>query len=106
MIVHKKCYYCERTFGQQCGIETRDHVIPRVLGGTTEPANIVICCGECNVNKGDKLLWEWESRLVSKYGARMHSNPEWRERIDIILANVRRHHFYVQPYKDVGKHDF
>jgi len=106
MIHYRKCYYCERKFGQQCGHETKDHVIPQSRGGRSLENNIVICCAECNVSKGNLLLSEWESRLNLSPYKLMNPNPEWRERIHIILANIRKHHLYVQPYKDVGKHDF
>lgn len=92
------CYYCRRKFGQQCGHVTKDHVLPLSRGGKNILENIVNCCEECNVNKGDMLLWEWETRLTSKYGARMQPNPEWRARVDTILTNIRKHHLYEPPF--------
>lgn len=34
---------------------TKDHVVPRSVGGRTIPENIVSSCGRCNVRKGDKF---------------------------------------------------
>jgi hypothetical protein len=42
------CHYCARSNGAQ----TRDHKLPRKLGGTGIAANIVWCCHMCNVIKG------------------------------------------------------
>ena len=33
---------------------TLDHVIPKSKGGPNTWKNLVTCCGECNVKKGDK----------------------------------------------------
>ena len=41
------CHYCARTNGTR----TRDHMLPRKLGGTGAAANIVRCCHMCNVIK-------------------------------------------------------
>lgn len=32
---------------------SRDHVVPKALGGITEPANLVFACKRCNQLKGD-----------------------------------------------------
>lgn len=56
------CWYCgceitDRTM-------TRDHVLPRAMGGTTDDANLVPACTTCNTDKGCKTLDEYrrESR--------------------------------------------
>ena len=44
------CPYCLQTFPIKDS--TRDHLVPRSRGGRTEPANIILCCKECNSQKG------------------------------------------------------
>jgi hypothetical protein len=46
------CAYCqtqERLIGSSLTI---DHIVPRVLGGTTESDNLCLACWECNMTKG------------------------------------------------------
>lgn len=38
-----------------------DHVAPVILGGSSNPENIVIACVRCNRSKGGKLVHEWIS---------------------------------------------
>ena len=44
------CYYC----GKKCSPEklTMDHIIPIARGGKSTKGNTVVCCFECNQNKG------------------------------------------------------
>ncbi len=44
-----ECRYCGRTPPQVK--LTVDHVVPEVLGGRTEPGNLVAACGDCNAGK-------------------------------------------------------
>lgn len=55
------CPYCLKTFPLTEG--TRDHVIPKSRGGSSDPKNIVLSCAECNQKKGsltDKEFAEWK----------------------------------------------
>ena len=56
------CQYCGRRFDDKN--LTLDHVIPRDLGGETTWTNIVCCCIECNLHKGNKTLKEAGMRLL------------------------------------------
>lgn len=66
---HKKygghCYYCKRkiTLGQS----TRDHVQSKCLGGTNDEENIVLCCKDCNNNKGAADVETWLKRRCPEY---------------------------------------
>jgi 5-methylcytosine-specific restriction endonuclease McrA len=46
-----------------CGCEpekiTLDHVTPKAKGGTTDRANLVPACAECNVSKNHCDVWAW-----------------------------------------------
>jgi 5-methylcytosine-specific restriction endonuclease McrA len=46
-----KCIYC----GDSENL-TLDHVLPKSKGGKNTWTNLVTCCGNCNVRKGDTLL--------------------------------------------------
>lgn len=87
-----KCVYCgtkERL--------TLDHVIPKSKGGPNSWTNLVTCCGDCNVKKGDKKL----DLFLEEYGLIMHHqpfkptylyfvekinkvNPDWKQFVGII----------------------
>jgi 5-methylcytosine-specific restriction endonuclease McrA len=63
------CAYCRRTLQSSTAYSalaaTRDHVIPKVRGGTYK----VWCCFACNNLKEDKSPAQW-----TKF---MADNPEW-----------------------------
>jgi 5-methylcytosine-specific restriction endonuclease McrA len=42
------CHYCGRLAEL-----TRDHIVPRSMGGAAAPSNIVRACLDCNQAKGD-----------------------------------------------------
>lgn len=51
----------------------RDHVMPRVRGGSNALTNLVLACAGCNVRKGSKLLDElpadwhtWRERVTTR----------------------------------------
>lgn len=43
-----QCHYCRRRPGV-----TKDHIVPKALGGTNHSWNIVPACQKCNGIKGD-----------------------------------------------------
>lgn len=47
-----RCFYCGASLNRETF--TRDHVIPRSLGGPTAVANLVSACLTCNQRKGDR----------------------------------------------------
>jgi 5-methylcytosine-specific restriction endonuclease McrA len=49
------CHYC----GGPATVT--DHVIPKALGGTDHPTNLVAACGPCNSRKGARVLTRRES---------------------------------------------
>lgn len=50
---------------------TLDHVIPKSKGGNNNWDNLVTCCGNCNVKKGDKDL----DSFLNECGLTMHHKP-------------------------------
>jgi 5-methylcytosine-specific restriction endonuclease McrA len=52
-----KCVYCgqDMTLERNCGnSSTIDHITARALGGSTNPANLTLCCWDCNQKKAQK----------------------------------------------------
>lgn len=52
----EKCPYCDRvmdvTGAQLWSTRTKDHIVPKVLGGDNHPLNVTFCCRHCNQLKG------------------------------------------------------
>lgn len=63
------CAYCGKALKEKG--KTFDHVLPQSAGGKSYANNIVICCGNCNVNKGNldinTFLSNSEQRLANFY---------------------------------------
>jgi predicted Zn-ribbon and HTH transcriptional regulator len=60
-----RCYYCNEIISKEGRQRHFDHVVPRSLGGSANPDNIVLACKTCNGmgQKGNKILHrEWEPR--------------------------------------------
>ena len=55
------CHWCGKTIKDKYHI---DHVIPLSRGGSNSPGNLVIACPKCNLSKSNKLLSEWNDRLL------------------------------------------
>ena len=45
-----KCIYCERRL--HMGNATTDHIVPISSGGNNVQVNLMICCKECNGERG------------------------------------------------------
>lgn len=66
----KVCFYCGKPLNwgtRELRFDTavKEHVLPKILGGTGHKGNLVWACHECNASKGTKhpLLWLAESSL-------------------------------------------
>lgn len=80
------CRYCGRSAPEVK--LTVDHVVPRALGGSDDPTNLVTACAECNAGKssaqaGDELVaeiktehgkWEAAIRTAVKMRAKFHED--------------------------------
>lgn len=58
-----KCQYCGSRVARPEA--TYDHVIPRAQGGQTNWENIVICCVDCNQEKGNRTPAQANMRLMT-----------------------------------------
>ncbi|MBF0100863.1 MAG: HNH endonuclease [Desulfobacterales bacterium] len=52
------CHYCNQSFPSQ--LLTMDHIVPLARGGKSTKGNVVPCCKNCNNQKKQKLLMEWD----------------------------------------------
>ena len=52
----RKCAYCESSRKERYEL---DHIVPKSLGGTNRVSNLVVCCRECNAEKGNRLVSEF-----------------------------------------------
>jgi len=50
----KECVFC----GSKSDLTT-DHLIPRSRGGDDSADNLVLACGQCNISRGEKGIFEW-----------------------------------------------
>lgn len=64
----KPCPYCAEPMliDQPRRFPTREHVLPRKLGGTNLQGNRLIVCATCNVQKGHKTLTEFLGWLLRR----------------------------------------
>ena len=58
----RKCRYCGRAMSKK--VAEVDHIIPKSRGGTDDPRNLVLCCRECNLSKGNKTVIEWVRSIL------------------------------------------
>ena len=58
MLASGRCSYCDVVTGEQ---PDPDHVVPLSRGGRNDIGNILPCCKQCNGDKGDMTLTEWQS---------------------------------------------
>jgi HNH endonuclease len=56
------CHYCGRGEGSR----TKDHKVPKLLGGSGQVENLVLCCKMCNSIKGSRL-YEWFVPLFQNF---------------------------------------
>lgn len=65
----KTCYYCQKPLLAE--EKTMDHKIPLSRWGKSVKGNLVVCCKNCNTEKGSKNLLDWNvvsssSRVIQK----------------------------------------
>ena len=99
-----RCFYCKDTERKL----TVDHVVPKALGGTDDPTNLVASCGECNGGKSssnpdaqlvaqvDTDALRWQMAWAAAVAEAKHDSQQRTKNI----AKVKRN--YTAAYK--GRH--
>jgi hypothetical protein len=63
---------------------TKDHMIPRSIGGQLLSWNKVIACRRCNTHKGDRTLFQYQAHVAKKLkidGFVFRNTLEWQWKI-------------------------
>ena len=68
-----RCAGCDKPIGRDPGDFHKDHIMPRVLGGTNTGDNIQLLCVPCNFAKRDKHPEDWRREQELKLANRILS---------------------------------
>lgn len=60
-----KCLYCEKRVTKSNA--TTDHIVPISKGGNNCQVNLIVCCFDCNNERGDMKFTEYLKLKNSKY---------------------------------------
>ncbi len=66
-LIFYPCFYCQRAF--LISELTVEHIMPKCLGGTNEPANLTLACLECNQERGREAWFFKRKENRLKYGS-------------------------------------
>lgn len=84
------CHYCERILTAAGGTrKTKDHIIPRSLGGLNNKINLVPCCHDCNSLKGNRSLRQFIVRIEKKIRRKVRVGEYTPEELSNIVKNTR-----------------
>jgi len=59
------CPYCERKLTKANA--TSDHIVPISVGGNNTQVNILVCCKDCNGDRGDEEFYSYLRRKNKKF---------------------------------------
>ncbi len=79
------CCYCEQDL-TMVGM-TSEHIVPRSMGGTNLPKNLLCACGNCNGLRGSKTFFEFRHEVLYQRRKRLHL-PKMVSMYDKILKNI------------------
>lgn len=94
-----RCHYCNRRTNRTVGSPlqaTREHVVPRSMGGPNSINNYVLACADCNNRRGTILFFCSCDFCSSLIGEAMSS----QEFIDNIFESMMRHNTYTKVFYD------
>jgi len=61
-----RCWYCGKRFDECNGTPHVEHQTPLSRGGADAFANLVMACGRCNTDKGDRTLEEYRDVVSAR----------------------------------------
>lgn len=62
---YSKCLYCNNDLSNENA--TADHIIPISNGGNNTQVNLIVCCSDCNSERGNTEFKEFLKRKNRKY---------------------------------------
>jgi len=88
----KYCYYCGHLLerGNPRYRPTKDHIIPKIKGGTDRVINLVDSCAGCNSLKGSLLPSEFLDFLTERTNKGYGHNFATVDDLMVILPNVKK----------------
>lgn len=100
-----RCVYCQRLLllkrapGTGAGMRaaTVDHVLPRCLGGRTEPRNMVAACASCNRRKWDDTLESFLTQPGCREGVESRVAAQLRAPLDLEKGRAMARELYPRP---------
>ena len=95
-----RCFYCNKRMGLYFENEysfSIDHYLAQSKGGKDIPANLVFCCRDCNLLKGDMDATEYIKNM-ERLIARKKKNEYWKARKATEKDKQTR-----ESYKDIFK---
>lgn len=112
-----RCWLCdqpmERYDENSPRYRSRDHIIPRAMGGTNAWHNIMLACKECNTDRGLACPEEYRTRLqadkdrAERTVRRFLSRPPVSASVTIQVRNLRRRRDIVKtsfgPQRGLGR---
>lgn len=83
--IKRKCEYCGKELER--GEATKDHIIPRSMGGSSSPENLIIACRQCNMNKAAKTLRTYLIETIQSNTEYHNTFISSMESIKILIKN-------------------
>lgn len=82
-----KCVYCGRDIDEKT--MTIDHMDPLALGGLHSISNIVLCCRDCNSQKGRLSFMDWVEEIDAEFrGPSLDAYRKYENEILIALGKI------------------
>ena len=73
------CIYCEREFVPDSPLmKTKDHIVPKLLGGINHPINYAAACKTCNELKSGKVLLDFAQDLLDHFNFVQNADPIYK----------------------------
>ena len=60
-----RCCYCNRHFSKRV-VKSREHIIPRSMGGTNDKINLIEACVDCNQIRQNMSFKEFSDMIKNK----------------------------------------
>lgn len=88
-----RCEYCQMHQSLQGATFHIEHIVPRVLGGSTNPDNLALACPSCNLHKSDRTSASSSpnGEVIPLFNPRLndwHDHFEWEDYIVVAKSEI------------------